>query len=111
MKHLLADIMKSSKPEVEEMIGSGYKVMQVDHKVKVTRLQCYKFTRLQGYKVTRLQGYKVDHTYIIVRHQVLLYNGQLDVVVAHTLTQSFIDSMMWPGKELFDAAPRNKWWV
>jgi len=66
-KHLLADIMQSTKPWIQEIMNAGYKV--------------------------------------------LIYNGQLDVIIAHTLTQSFIDSMTWADREAFDAAPRKKWYV
>jgi len=66
-KHLLADIMQSTKPWIEELIDAGYKV--------------------------------------------LIYNGQLDVIIAHSLTQSFVDSMTWKDKSQFDNSPRQKWYV
>lgn len=66
-KHLLQDIMQSTKPWIEELIGAGYKV--------------------------------------------LIYNGQLDVIIAHPLTQAFVDSLQWPGREAFLGAPRKKWYV
>lgn len=48
---------------------------------------------------------------IAAGYKVLLYNGQLDVIIAHPLTQAFIDSLQWPGKAAFDAAPRTQWRV
>jgi len=48
---------------------------------------------------------------IAAGYKVLIYNGQLDVIIAHPLTQSFIDSLQWPGKAAFDSAPRNQWKV
>jgi vitellogenic carboxypeptidase-like protein len=34
-------------------------------------------------------------------YRVLLYNGQLDIIIANSLTQAFIDSLQWKGKDDF----------
>merc|ERR1719341_895124 len=41
----------------------------------------------------------------------LIYNGQLDVIIGHSLTQAFVDSLQWPAKRDFDRAPRTQWHV
>jgi len=66
-KHLLLDIMQSTKPWIEELMAADYKV--------------------------------------------LIYNGQLDVIIGHSLTQAFVDSLQWPGRAAFDRAPRTQWHV
>jgi len=66
-RHLLKDIMQSTKPWIEELMTAGYKV--------------------------------------------LIYNGQLDVIIGHSLTQAFVDSLRWPGRRDFDRAPRTQWHV
>jgi len=66
-RHLLKDIMQSTKPWIEELMTAGYKV--------------------------------------------LIYNGQLDVIIGHSLTQAFVDSLQWPARRDFDRAPRTQWHV
>ena len=34
-------------------------------------------------------------------YRVLIYSGQLDIIVANSLTQAFIDALQWNGKEDF----------
>ena len=41
--------------------------------------------------------------------RVLIYNGQLDVIIAWPLTESFIRSMQWPGAEEYLKAQRQLW--
>ena len=44
-------------------------------------------------------------------YQVLIYSGQLDIIIANTLTDNFVKSLEWSGKDDFAAAPREKWFV
>ncbi|XP_077514994.1 putative serine carboxypeptidase CPVL [Amblyomma americanum] len=43
------------------------------------------------------------------QYKVLIYNGQLDIIIAYPLTDSFVMSIPWSGKAAFDKAPRMIW--
>jgi hypothetical protein len=34
-------------------------------------------------------------------YRVLIYNGQLDIIIANSLTQALVDSLQWKGKDDF----------
>ena len=34
-------------------------------------------------------------------YRILLYSGQLDIIIGNTLSQAFIDALQWNGKEEF----------
>ena len=42
-------------------------------------------------------------------YQVLMYNGQLDVIVAAPLTQRFLPTVNWTGAAEYRTAPRFHW--
>ena len=44
-------------------------------------------------------------------HQVLLYNGQLDICVAPVLTEAYLKKMNWTGASDFQKAPKSIWRV
>ncbi|XP_034178635.1 venom serine carboxypeptidase [Osmia lignaria lignaria] len=44
-------------------------------------------------------------------YRVLLYNGQLDIIVAYPLTESYLQQLKWPGAEKYKVALRKQWWV
>lgn len=46
---------------------------------------------------------------IMENYRVLLYNGQLDIVVAAPLTENYIRSMKWSGAEKYLKAPKAIW--
>ncbi len=41
----------------------------------------------------------------------LIYNGQLDVIIAWPLTENFITSMKWSGAKKYLKAERTKWYI
>lgn len=44
-------------------------------------------------------------------YRVLFYNGQLDIIVAGVLTESFLHKLRWHGKDSWENAPRKIWRV
>ena len=44
-------------------------------------------------------------------YDVLMYSGQLDIIVAYTLTDNFIRNLNWKGATEFAFAPRKIWRV
>ncbi|XP_074603288.1 putative serine carboxypeptidase CPVL [Brevipalpus obovatus] len=46
---------------------------------------------------------------INAEYEVLLFNGQLDIIVAPVLTEKLIDAMQWSGKAVFKNTPKKIW--
>ena len=52
------------------------------------------------------------HVYnILLTEQVLLYNGQLDVIVGGPLTERFLLKLNWDGADAYAHADRHVWKV
>lgn len=43
------------------------------------------------------------------QYKVLIYNGQLDIIIAYPLTDNFVISIPWSGRAAFNKAPRMIW--
>ena len=43
--------------------------------------------------------------------QVLIYNGQLDVIIPYAQTENFLNALEWSGKYIYAMAPREIWKV
>ncbi|XP_073986335.1 venom serine carboxypeptidase-like [Rhodnius prolixus] len=48
---------------------------------------------------------------LLEKYRVLVYNGQLDIIVAYPLTVRFLQSLSWSGADKYKTAPRNLWFV
>ncbi|EFN61705.1 Vitellogenic carboxypeptidase [Camponotus floridanus] len=48
---------------------------------------------------------------LVEHYKVLVYNGQLDIIVAYPLTENYIQKMKWSGAYKFAKAPRKLWMV
>lgn len=46
---------------------------------------------------------------LLDHYRVMLYNGQLDIIVAYALTDSYLSKLKWSGAEEFARAPRRQW--
>lgn len=44
-------------------------------------------------------------------YRVLIYNGQLDIIVAYPLTENYVQKLKWPSAEKYKEAPRKQWYV
>ncbi|XP_014252789.1 venom serine carboxypeptidase-like [Cimex lectularius] len=48
---------------------------------------------------------------LIEKYRVLIYNGQLDIIVAYPLTLDFLQTVNWSGSQAYKRAQRKKWYV
>ena len=48
---------------------------------------------------------------LIEHYRVMIYNGQLDVIIAWPLTESFLTSMKWSANKNYTATSRTQWHV
>lgn len=46
---------------------------------------------------------------LIEKYKVMLYDGQLDIIVAYPLTTNFISTLQWSGAKALARAPRQIW--
>lgn len=44
-------------------------------------------------------------------YSVLIYNGQLDIIIAVPLTMAWVSELTWSGRDELAAAPRTVWKV
>ena len=47
----------------------------------------------------------------IIISQVMVYSGQLDVIIAFPQTEAFLNALDWSGKYIYAMAPRKIWRV
>lgn len=50
-------------------------------------------------------------TDLLQHYRVLIYNGQLDIIVAYPLTENYLKNMQWSGAKKYAKAPRKLWMV
>lgn len=48
---------------------------------------------------------------IMDNYKVMIYNGQLDVIIAYTLTENFLNSLEWKNAKEYKESPRYIWKV
>lgn len=92
-KHLLEDVMKSVKPWLSVLMDN----YRVSDSPKQERL-------------SSKRG-KISSSEVGACIQVLMYSGQLDVIVAAPLTERFLRTVNWTGAADYRTAPRFHWKV
>ncbi|CAN7997625.1 unnamed protein product, partial [Ixodes pacificus] len=48
-------------------------------------------------------------TVLMENYKVMIYNGQLDIIIAYPLTANMISTISWSGAKAFENAPRKIW--
>lgn len=48
---------------------------------------------------------------LVQHYRVLIYNGQLDIIVAYPLTENYLLNLKWPGADKYKKAVRKIWYV
>lgn len=48
---------------------------------------------------------------LLSNYRVLIYNGQLDIIVAYPLTVNYLKNLQFSGADVYKTAPRYQWWV
>ena len=80
-KHLVQDVMKSVKPWIEALISDDrYRSDFLSITSSSSILLCY---------------------FIPSDHRVMIYNGQMDIIIGWPLTESFVTSMKWKGAKKY----------
>ncbi|XP_031827674.1 venom serine carboxypeptidase [Nomia melanderi] len=58
-----------------------------------------------------MQSLAILITDLTKHYKVLIYNGQLDIIVAYPLTENYLRNLDWSGAEKYKTAKRKQWWV
>jgi vitellogenic carboxypeptidase-like protein len=48
---------------------------------------------------------------LLQHYKVLIYNGQLDIIVAYPLTENYLQNLDWSGIKDYKKAVRKQWWI
>ncbi len=56
-----------------------------------------------------MQSVKAELDVLMQNYNVLLYSGQLDVIIGALLTDQFVPTLVWPGAAAYTKAQRNVW--
>ena len=56
-----------------------------------------------------MQSVKAELQVLMQNYNVMLYSGQLDVIIGALLTDQFVPQLVWPGHSAYTKAPRNIW--
>lgn len=59
--------------------------------------------------ITRSEADKI--VVLLQNYKVLIYNGQLDIIVAYPLTENYLQQLKWPGADKYKQAKRKTWIV
>ncbi|KAG0437361.1 hypothetical protein HPB47_017477 [Ixodes persulcatus] len=61
------------------------------------------------FKADQMASAKPWFTPLLEKYKVLLYSGQLDIIVAYPFTENFLASLNWTGASALEAASRQIW--
>lgn len=85
--------------EVRKAVHVGNSTFHTDKKVE------------ENLKQDMMQSVKPWVEVLLEEYRVLIYNGQLDIIVAYPLTLGFLQALEWSGAADYKTAPRVQWHV
>ncbi|CAB0040177.1 unnamed protein product [Trichogramma brassicae] len=88
------------RPDVRKAIHVGNCSFDTEAKKVETHLQ---------EDITKSASFFVSD--LLQHYKVLIYNGQLDIIVAYPLTENYLQNLEWPGAKDYKVAKRKQWWV
>ncbi|CAG2178600.1 unnamed protein product [Oppiella nova] len=116
---LANDEMQSVKPWLTTLMDADYKVILYNGQLDIivapplteNFIQSIKWSKASQYKSADRLVWKVSDKDTEVAGYVMLYNGQLDIIVAPPLTENFIESIKWSKASQYKSADRLVWKV
>jgi len=58
-----------------------------------------------------MKSYKPELTVLMNNYKVLIYSGQLDIIIGAPLTEAFLPTVAWDGQMDYIRAPRGVWYI
>lgn len=88
------------RPDVRRAIHVGNCTFNVEAKIVEDHL-----------KGDIMQSLAVLISDLTQHYRVLIYNGQLDIIVAYPLTVNYLQNLKWSSADKYKTAARKQWWV
>lgn len=88
-----------NKPEVREAIHVGSSVFHSGSDVELALMEDV------------MQSVAPWLAILLDNYRILIFNGQLDIIVAYPLTISYLQKLEWSAANEYRTAPRDKWYV
>lgn len=93
-------------------MGTFIQLAKVRRAIHVGNLTFHTDNRVEErLKEDIMQSVKQWVEVLLEQYRVLIYNGQLDIIVAYPLTLGFLQALDWSGAAAYKTAPRLQWHV
>lgn len=100
------------KEEGSDAMGTYIQLVKVRKAIHVGNLTFHTDNKVEiNLKQDMMQSVKPWVEVLLEEYKVLIYNGQLDIIVAYLLTLGFLQALQWSGAAAYKTAPRVKWHV
>ena len=100
------------KEEGSDAMGTYIQLAKVRKAVHVGNLTFHTDSKVEEYLLQDImQSVKPWVEILLEEYRVLVYNGQLDIIVAYPLTLGFLQALEWSGTAAYTTAPRFQWHV
>jgi vitellogenic carboxypeptidase-like protein len=101
-----------SKEEGNDAVGTYIQLAEVRKAVHVGNSTFHTDKKVEeNLKQDMMQSVKPWVEVLLEEYRVLIYNGQLDIIVAYPLTLGFLQALEWSGATEYKTAPRVQWHV
>lgn len=101
-----------SKGRANDFMGTYIQLAEVRKAIHVGNLTFHTDNRVEEHlKEDMMQSVKPWVEVLLEKYKVLIYNGQLDIIVAYPLTLGFLQALDWSGAAAYKRAPRVQWHV
>ncbi|PNF39003.1 Venom serine carboxypeptidase [Cryptotermes secundus] len=100
------------KGEGNDALGTYIQLAKVRKAIHVGNLTFHTDNKVEEHlKQDIMQSVKPWVEILLEEYRVLIYNGQLDIIVAYPLTLGFLQALDWSGAAAYKTAPRLQWHV
>lgn len=101
----------SKEPADQNYYELFVQTTRVRKAIHVGSVPFYNFNKTvyKNFHADEMISVKPWFTALLEKYKVLLYSGQLDVIIPYTFTENFIDSLNWSGARALADAPRQIW--
>ncbi|KAJ9584276.1 hypothetical protein L9F63_021398, partial [Diploptera punctata] len=103
-----------SREDGSDMMGQYVQLNKVRNAIHVGNLTFHTYNKVEiMLKQDVMQSVKplVEVLLDNNNYRILIYNGQLDIIVAYPLTLGFLQTLKWSGTDAYKTAPRLQWHV
>ena len=100
------------KEEGSDAMGTYIQLAKVRKAIHVGNLTFHTDSTVKEHlRQDFMQSVKPWVEILLQEYRVLIYNGQLDIIVAYPLTLGFLQALEWSGAAAYTTAPRFQWRV